>query len=231
MKNITQEKPQDPLHGRTLFSASLVKDEDIKDKDILDIGCGFGWFEVHAIQRGCKKIVGVEKSEKDLETAKKYIKNPRADFRIGSADNLLFEKNSFDTAVAWEVLEHIPKDSEDRMFSEVSRVLKDKGIFYLSIPHNSFRSKIFDPAWWLIGHRHYSKEKLYKLAEDNGFIIEKCLIAGRWWEIIGMLDLYIAKWIFRRKPFFEKFINCKQDQEYSENKRGFTNIFLKLRKK
>ena len=229
MKNIIEEKPTDELHGRALYNAQFIAVNDIKDKVMLNIGSGFGWFELNLEKRGAKKIVGLEISEKNLETAKKYIKNNKISFKVGSAIKLPFENNSFDTIASWEVIEHIPKNTENKMFQEINRVLKDGGVFYISTPLNFFFSKIFDPAWWLIGHRHYAKNKLIFLGKNNGFEIEKLILNGGWWEIIGMLNLYISKWIFRRKPFFEDFINRKQDIEFKKEK-GFTNIFIKFKK-
>lgn len=229
MKNIIEEKPTDELHGRTLYNTRFVSGEDIRNKKILDIGCGFGWFELNAEKRGVEKIIGIEFEEKSLETAKKYIQSDKIEFKKGSAIELPFANESFDTIVSWEVIEHIPRGTEDKMFKEVGRILKNGGIFYLSTPYNSFLSKIFDPAWWLIGHRHYSKEKLVDLAKENDFEVEKIIINGGLWEILGINNLYIAKWIFRRRPFFEKFINRKQNDEYQAEK-GFTNIFIKFRK-
>lgn len=227
MKNLINEKPTDCLHGRTLYNTLFVEENDIKNKNILDIGCGFGWFELNAVRRGCKSITGTELTEKDLETAKKYIKDPRINFETGSALKLPFENKKFDTVVSWEVLEHIPKNSENEMFREIHKILNDNGVFYLSTPFDSFFSKIFDPAWWLTSHRHYTKEKLTCLAKNNNFKIEKIIIKGSWWEIIGMWNLYIAKWIFKRRMFFARYINNKQDLEYKKEK-GFTNIFIKI---
>ncbi len=230
MKNIIEEKPTDQIYGRAKFNTEFVSDEDIQNKNILDIGCGFGWFELNALKRGASNIIGIEFSEKDLETAKKYIDEKKIDFCVGNAIDLPFEDNKFDSIVSWEVIEHIPKFTEDKMFKEAARVLKKNGVFYLSTPFDSFSSKLFDPAWLLISHRHYSYEKLEDLALSNGFSIKKAIIRGGWWEIIGILNLYIAKWVFKRKPFIQQFIAEQQNKEYLKEK-GFTNIFLKLRKK
>jgi 2-polyprenyl-3-methyl-5-hydroxy-6-metoxy-1,4-benzoquinol methylase len=229
MYNLIKEKPTDTLHGRALYNTLFVQENDIKNKKILDIGCGFGWFELNAILRECENVIGIEIAEEDLLTVRKYIKDSRVDFKVGSAIKLPFENNKFDTIVSWEVIEHIPKNTENKMFSEVNRVLKNNGVFYLSTPFNSFFSNIFDPAWWLIGHRHYKKNDLINFAESNGFKIEKIILNGGIWEILGINNLYIAKWIFRRTPFFEKFFNEKQDKEYKKQK-GFTNIFIKFKK-
>lgn len=229
MKNIIDEKPTDELFGRRFYSINFVDDANIKEKKILDIGCGFGWFELNAVSRGARSIIGIELTEKDLETAKKYIDNQKIKFVVGNVLDLPFEKEVFDTIVSFEVVEHIPTGSEDVMFNEVRRVLKNGGAFYLSTPNNSFFAKIFDPAWWMIGHRHYSKKYLIDIAQSNGFAVEKIIVNGGWWEIIGINNLYISKWIFRRRPFFENFFNKKQNKEY-EKEKGITNIFIKFRK-
>lgn len=228
MKNILDQKPSDDFLNRLDFSASFIEDQDIKDKRILDIGCGFGWFELNASQRGAKDIVAIEISEKDLITAKQSIARDNIRFQVGSAIDLPFENNSFDTVVSWEIIEHIPRGKENKMFSEIRRILKDNGRLYLSTPYKHIISNAFDPAWWLMGHRHYSYEELVCFAENNGLAPERSFVKGGWWGILGVWDLYIAKWIFRRKIFLERFVNNKIGHELKRNK-GFTSIFLKFR--
>lgn len=230
MINKINEKPTHKICGRALFNTIFTDNEDVKNKTILDIGCGFGWMEINLLNREASHVVGMEVSENDLKTAKKYVKNSRVKFEVGNALKLPFKDSTFDTVVSWEVLEHIPKNCENIMFSEVRKVLKKNGKFYLSTPYRSFFSNIFDPAWWLIRHRHYSKNQLKKFAMDNGFKIEKIVIKGGFWEIVSINNLYIAKWIFGRKPFLYNFFEKKQNEEYRKSK-GFTNIFLKLIKK
>ncbi|OFW89152.1 MAG: hypothetical protein A3D75_01650 [Candidatus Levybacteria bacterium RIFCSPHIGHO2_02_FULL_37_18] len=229
MRNIIEEKPSDELRGRLLFTINFVEKSDIRDKNILDIGCGFGWFVFNAEKIGAKTITAVEITEKDLETVRKYINNERIKFQTASALFLPFEGGVFDTVASWEVIEHIPKNSEEQMFKEVYRVLKNGGLFYLSSPYDNFFSKIFDPAWWLIKHRHYTGKQMIFFGEKNGFKAEKIEVKGGWWEIIAMLNLYFAKWIFRRKPFFSQFIYKKLDAEF-EKENGFTHLFIKFRK-
>jgi len=212
-----------------LYNTIFVDDEDINNKDILDIGCGYGWFELNCLERKCIKITGIELTENDLNTAQNNIDNSKIKFIVGNAINLPFKQDTFDTVVSWEVVEHIPKNTENKMFSESSRILKKRGVFYLSTPCNNLFSNIFDPAWWLIGHRHYKKNHLIEFAKTNGFETEKIIFNGGWWEILGINNLYITKWVFRRRPFFENFFNKRQDEEYKKEK-GFTNIFIKFRK-
>ena len=70
----------------------------------------------------------------------------------------------------------IPKQTENKMFSEAYRVLKPGGHFYLSTPYRHFLSNLFDPAYWLIGHRHYSKEQIEHFAQQANFSINNLTI-------------------------------------------------------
>jgi len=230
MKNILKDRPKKRLYGRTLFTTKFVEDADIKRRTCLDIGCGWGWFELNALKRNVRKIVGVDILENNVAVASENIPDKRAEFKVGSATKLPFKDAQFNTVVSWEVTEHIPKNQESIMFKEISRVLADDGVFYMSTPNNSFWCNVLDPAWWLIGHRHYSKKNLLKFAKKNKLVAEKLIFNGGWWELIGMNNLYVAKWIFRRKPFFENFFNRKQTEEF-EKEKGFTNIFVKFRRK
>ncbi len=129
----------------------------------------------------------------------------------------------------WEVLEHLPKDSEEKPFLEIKRVLKNEGEVYLSTPHSTFWSCILDPAWWLIGHRHYSLDQLKKLAKKTGFGIEKVEYGGGFWELQSMIFLYIFKSLFRREIPFKNWFDRKRDVEFLAGN-GWANIFVKLRK-
>ena len=55
MKNILDERPSHDLSGRLLASVQFVEDIDLKDRDVLDIGCGYGWCELNFLGRGVKK--------------------------------------------------------------------------------------------------------------------------------------------------------------------------------
>ena len=228
MKNIIQEKPNTKLTGRLKKTFEFVLREDIKDKSILDIGCGYGWFEVNAFKKGARRIFGAEVSEDDLSTIKKYIRNKNFTPLIGSSSHIPLKNSSMDTVVAWEVIEHIPKGSENKFFKEVARLLKKNGTFYLSTPHQSFFSTYLDPAFWLIGHRHYSEGQLRSYAIKNGFVVEDVSIAGGIWASLSILNMYISKWIFRKDRFLKSFFINKENKEYQ--RKGFYNIFVKYRK-
>ena len=228
MKNILKEKPSlNSLNSRMQYTLKYIQDKDVRDKTVLDIGCGFGWIELDLLKRGVKKVIGLEIAEEDLSAARENISHKKAQFMIGSGIHIPLKDNAVDTVVCFEVIEHIPKNTEYLLFSEVGRVLKKGGTFYLSTPFNYSVSKFLDPAWWLIGHRHYSEESLITFGRDNGFKSSSISVKGKLWSVISLLHMYSMKWIFRTKASpVSNFIEKKEIEEYKSNV-GYVNIFIK----
>jgi len=228
MKNILDERPIDDLHGRCLYTTNFVDKKNIEGKTVLDIGCGYGWFELFSVKNGVKKIVATEINEKNFETAKKYLKNKKIIFTVSDSVVLPFDDESFDTVVSWEVIEHIPSAFQMKYVSEISRVLKKRGTMYLSTQNFNIFANIFDLAWWF-GHRHYKMSCLKKMFGKFGFKLIDFKIKGNFWEIFYIFDLYFSKWVLRRKSILKNFINPKNDEAFFNNN-GIAIIFCKFRK-
>lgn len=229
MKNILQEKPDIEISGRLLFSTRFVDNKDIKGKTVLDIGCGYGWCEKDFLKRGIKKVIGIEVKAKVLELARKNLASPKIEFVTGNALQIPFPNQSFNTVICWEVLEHLPKNTEIKLFAEVNRVLKDGGLFYLSSPYDHFISKLLDPAWWLIGHRHYSRRQITQYIKSCGFKLSKMKIRGGLWCVGLSINRYFSKWVLKRKPLFHNYFTTKVNSDY-QSQSGFYNLFAKIKK-
>lgn len=229
MRNLLNQAPNRELHGIQACAAGLVASADLSARTVLDVGCGFGWFELYVLARGVRRVVGVEPDDRELETARRHIRDERAEFTAGGATSLPFPDESFDTVVCWEVLEHLRRGSEPDAFAEFRRVLRPGGVLYLSTPYASLRARILDPAWWLLGHRHYRLGELDRLARGAGLEPELLEARGGTWQILAILDLYVAKWLFRRPPFFEGAIARRWDEELQRSG-GYANCFLKARR-
>ncbi len=230
MKNLANEKPNDELHGRTKWIVENINKNDIKNKIVLNIGCGFGWFEYN-FQNEVKELFSIEPTEESLSTVKNniHLMGNTVHFMIGSAIDLPFEDNFFDTVVSWDVIEHIPVKTENKMLEEISRVLKPEGVASISTPYKHLINNLMDPAWFLIGHRHYSKNDMLNLADGTNLKVEEIFVKGGKWSIINTLNLYLAKWLFHRKPFFSRQINSLEDNEWKKGK-GVYTLFVKFRK-
>lgn len=74
----------------------------------------------------------------------------------GDIAHLPYRNNSFDFISALDVLEHVKRD--DLAISEISRILKTKGIAVITVPH---RMKYYKAQDRLIGHyRRYEIEQM-----------------------------------------------------------------------
>lgn len=88
---------------------------------------------------------------------------------IAEGRNLPFKDASFDTCIFADVLEHIPQGEEMRILNEIARVLVTGGRLILTTPNDRFWFRVLDPAWWLLGHRHYRRSELLRLLHGAGF--------------------------------------------------------------
>lgn len=228
MRNVLREAPSRDLHGRLAHAVRFVEFDDVHGRRLLDIGCGFGWYELAALDRGVAAVTGLELSERDLETARRHVRDKRVSFATGTATELPFEPDSFDTVVCWEVLEHVPRGSEPVVFAEIRRVLRPGGRLYLSTPAASPSACALDPAWWLIGHRHYRPRALAELATAAGLQVETLELRGGLWDSLAILNLYLSKWIFRRPPFLAAAFERRLDREFA-GAGGSSTLFLKCR--
>ncbi|NBO17300.1 MAG: class I SAM-dependent methyltransferase [Proteobacteria bacterium] len=230
MKNILNSKPTNnvTLENEKLYK-NIVDDLDLKDKTILDLGCGFGWFCLIAEKKGAQKIYGIEISDEDLQTAKNHIKSKKIEFKIGSAIHIPLPDSSIDTIFSWEVIEHIPENKERKMIEEIERVLKPGGKCYLSTPYNSFISKLFDPAFIVLKHRHYDEKHFQKFVKGTKMKIENITAKGRFWYLLDLINLYFSKWVLRREKLFEMYMLKKRINEFKNSKKkGYMALYVKL---
>lgn len=197
---------------------------DLSGKDILDIGSSFGWFEKMALEAGCKSVIGLEPKKEDFYLAKKEV--PEAVFKEGTALRIPFQENSFDLVVMFDVIEHIPRNSEIKAMREIKRVLRPGGRLVISTPFSCWLSKIMDPAWYF-GHRHYKEKSLIQMLEKSGFKIEKAEKKGRIFELVSAILMYIFKWIFGREVPFKDWFENKRMEEYLTDKDGFETLLIR----
>lgn len=205
------------LHHQYILS---ITKPFIKNKLILDLGCWSGQYTSLATKYA-KKVYGIDPNRFALNFAKKQT--PKAEFKVGSALAIPYPNNTFDTVVFSEVLEHIPPNTENKAFAEIYRVLKPKGTLILTTPRNHLLSILLDPAYFLIGHRHYSKDAIINFLISNGFAIKEIFFSkGIVNLIISNIDAF-AKILFDKKINYPNFINGVLKNEL--NKKGFSSIF------
>src|SRR3989344_2751377 len=91
-----------------------VDNKAIAGKKILDVGCGNGWIEEMLLAKGARKVIGIDISQKALDEAIS-LRRKKVKYVNASALKIPFKNNFFDGAVCFEVLEHVPPGTENKM--------------------------------------------------------------------------------------------------------------------
>ncbi len=130
---------------------------DVKNKKVLDLGCGPGRYSKILSDKKAK-VTGIDNSEKLIEVAQKEA--PKANFILGDIEKLPFSNNQFDIVISTLVIGHL-KDW-NKVLKEVNRVLKKDGIFIFSItgPFSLIKEKqkYFFKRIWTV--KDYFKERI-----------------------------------------------------------------------
>ena len=125
------------LHPFVVFPALLDALGDVKDKKIMDLGCGAGDLSCAMAKRGAH-TTGIDISAKWIDICKReYGHEADLDFFVEDGATLgQFLDNSFDYVVINMVLLNVPTIGKvSQIFSEVSRILKDDGQLLFSDLH------------------------------------------------------------------------------------------------
>ncbi len=105
----------------------------VKDKDVLDSGCGPGRYISALLKHEPMKAVGIDTGAEIIkENKKRFKKFPNVQFKTGTAVHMPFKDGSFDFVVSAGVLHHIPHPIE-KSIAEHARVLKKGGYFFMFI--------------------------------------------------------------------------------------------------
>lgn len=73
---------------------------DFKDKRVLDLGCGYGWHCIYAMEHGASSVVGVDISHKMLEVAKEKTHFPQVEYKCCAIEDVEFPEESFDVILS-----------------------------------------------------------------------------------------------------------------------------------
>ncbi len=143
------------------------------NKIVLDAACGVGYGS-HYLSEAAKEVIGVDISQEAVTYAKEHYQRDNMQFKVMDIHNLKFSDKYFDAVCSFETLEHL--DYPERFIAEVGRILKDDGVFILSIPH--VKRTIYKPK-----NPHHKVEFSQK---DLQGLLEKYFVKV---EILGQIRL------------------------------------------
>jgi len=163
----------------------------IAGRDILEVGCGIGSLTRRLSSQGLN-VVALDSSELCL----KYACRKRAPNVVYLLDDirrpihLASYKNSFDTVLMSDVLEHI--DDENAALTNAGQLLRRRGVLVITVPAFGF---LFSEQDRKIGHlRRYTKRRLVKRLAEAGFGADYC----RYWNLPGLIGWLIYCKLMKR---------------------------------
>ena len=161
----------------------IIKRLDIPhDSIILDAGCGGGALvSILCSQCDFKKIYGFDASKSGIDLAKKSFPDLADNFHIHSAYDAKLPSNlpqKYDFIISMEVIEHLY--SPGGYLKNINFWLKDNGYLVLTTHYHGYLKNIaiaflnksdrhYDPLSEGGHIKFFSKKKLCRLLEENGF--------------------------------------------------------------
>lgn len=169
---------------------------EIKNKQILDSGCGDGGTALKLAQLDTK-VTAID-IRSDL--AEKF-KNTKIKFYCGSIDDISFENKKFDIVILQDVLEHVP--DPEATIKKIRTLLSKTGIIYISTPNRfSLLNAFSDPHWNLPVVALFSRKWVKLFVKD---IFRKDRRKREDWA--ALLSLFALKKILNRNHFEITFVN------------------------
>jgi cyclopropane fatty-acyl-phospholipid synthase-like methyltransferase len=191
---------------RNRFARQRIKNvfallPELRDRRLLDLGCGMGTFTIEAASRGAR-AVGLDLVTAALKAAARVAHEEKvADARFvqGDAARLPVRDGVVDIVLAADVTEHLDELTLRRMLAEARRVLAPKGRLVLYTPEAAhvferLRARGVlrqDPSH--IGLRTLSA--LTQLVRQAGFEIERTAWLPSHLPGLQMLEMAFARWV------------------------------------
>ncbi|MDD2706759.1 MAG: class I SAM-dependent methyltransferase [Verrucomicrobiae bacterium] len=130
--------PDEPAYSR------LIPWPEVRDKRVLEIGCGMG---LHASLHSAAgaKITTIDLTWRAVHTARRRFNlgNQRVNTLRTDGEKLPFRDNSFDRVWSWGVIHH--SSNTAALVREIHRVLKPGGLFQFMVYHRH------SVRYWIIG--------------------------------------------------------------------------------
>jgi len=106
---------------------------DVRDRDVLDVGCGEGWL-VRRLAAAGARVIGIDPLPGALERARSEDPDHAERYLEGVAQALPFAPERFDIVILFNSLHHVPEEHMDAALAEAARVLRPAGLLFVQEP-------------------------------------------------------------------------------------------------
>ncbi|KAI1193585.1 methyltransferase domain protein [Nemania serpens] len=109
---------------------------DLKGAEVLDLGCGLGWFSRFARSEGAAHVRGIDLSSNMLDKAREMTSDDAITYEGADLEDITLPEAEYDvvfSSLALHYLANLP-----RLIAEISRSLKRGGYLVFSVEHPIF---------------------------------------------------------------------------------------------
>ena len=113
---------------------------EMTGKDVLDLGCGYGWHCKYAADHGARSVLGIDLSEKMIAEAKKRNAVPGITYCVCSLQDYEYPAAAYDLVVSNLVLHYV--EDLDAIYRRIHETLRPGGVFLMNIEHPTFTAGV-----------------------------------------------------------------------------------------
>ncbi|MEB6478839.1 class I SAM-dependent methyltransferase [Acinetobacter vivianii] len=189
------------LNAAGEWSAFKAHMPELKDKKVLDLGCGYGWHCQFAAEHGARSVIGIDLSAKMLEKARLLTSAQNVDYQQTAIEDYVADTASVDVIISSLALHYI-QDIQP-VFAKAASLLTVQGELYYSVEHPIFTARAqqdwyYDaeqqPMHWPVDHyfeqgkreTHFLDAKVVKYHRTIETHITALLTAG--FEITAVIE-------------------------------------------
>lgn len=115
----------------------------VNDQEILDLGCGLGWYTRHAVESGAATVDASDISSKMIQRAKDMTPEglqSRINYEVSDLNDLVLKTSTYDLVYSSLTFHYLPNESFTRLLKEIYTSLKPGGRFVFSVEHPIYTS-------------------------------------------------------------------------------------------
>lgn len=132
------------LAGAPEFPAIRTLLPTLAGKQVVDLGCGFGWAARWMREQGAASVIGFDLSSLMISRARADTTDPGIEYQIADLETLILPENSFDLAYSTLAFHYI-KDFY-RLAQTIYQALRSGGDLVFTIEHPIFMAAAH-PDW------------------------------------------------------------------------------------